>query len=298
MGKEEHYRQLTIEELGQHVEIDYVDGNIAFSDNINYNSPKPSPFKIDAIRMVLCLQGTLQVDVNAKTHILHPNDMLCCGPNVMIHNCVPSTDLKCNILALSTRIVRQLINPGNDMRNKIFYINQNPLLHIGEEGSRMFKQYYDLLSARTKAPENMYRKEIVSSLACAVLYELLAKLDKYSQPSDDTLVRQGDILFKRFIELLAETHIKERSISYYADKLFVSPKYLSTVCKQISGKTAFELINQLMMEDITRLMKYSEKSIKEISDHLEFPNISFFGKYVKSHTGLSPTEYRRQVSQK
>lgn len=297
MGKEKYHQQLTIEELGQHVEIDYVDGNIAFSENINYNSPKPSPFKVDAIRMTLCLQGSLQVDVNAKTYTLHPNDILCCGPNVTIHNCVPSADLQCNILGLSTRVVRQIINPGNDIRNKIFYINQNPLLHIGEEGSRMFKQYYNLLSARTKAPEMAFRKEIVSSLACAVLYELLAKLDPYCQPSDDTLVRQGDILFKRFIELLAEMPIKERSISFYADKLFVSPKYLSTVCKQICGKTAFEFINQLMMEDITHLMKYSEKSIKEISDYLEFPNSSFFGKYVKTHTGFSPMEYRRKLCQ-
>lgn len=297
MGKEEHYRQLTIEELGQHVEIDYVDGNIAYSDNINCDSPKPSPFKIDAIRMALCLEGTLQVDVNAKTLTLQPYDILCCGPNVMIHNCVPSADFKCTILALSTRIIRQIINPGNNMRDKIFFINQNPLLHIGEEGARIFKQYYELLSARTKAPEMTYRKEIVSSIACAIIYELLAKLDKYCLPSDDTLVRQGDILFKRFIKLLAEMPIKERSVSFYADKLFVSPKYLSTVCKQICGKTAFELINQLVMEDITHLMKYSEKSIKEISDYLEFPNSSFFGKYVKTHTGFSPMEYRRELCQ-
>lgn len=298
MDYEERNQPLTIDDLAQHLEIDYVDGNIAFTDNIGYHSPKPKPFKIDAVRIVMCMEGTLKVDVNSREYTLCANDILCCSPNVTIHNCVASDDLKCNVLALSAKVIRQLINPGNDIRNKVFYINRNPLLHIGEEGVRVFKQYYELLSSRTQAPENLYCKEIVSSLACAVFYELLATMDKYCVSSDDTLVRQGDLLFKRFVELLSGMQIKRRSVSYYADKLFVTPKYLSTVCKQVTGKTAFELINRIVMEDITQLLKYSDKSIKEISEYLDFPNLSFFGKYIKTHTGVSPTEYRRQLSQK
>lgn len=298
MDNEEKERKLTIDELAQYVELDYMDGDVAFTDNVGFHSPQPAPFKMDAIRLVLCMQGTLQVDVNTKEYTLRPNDILCCSPNSMIRNCVPSTDLQCKILALSTRMIRRLISPGNDMRSKFFYINQNPLLHIGEGGTGVFRQYYELLFLKMKTSENPYRKEIVSSLTCAILYELLAHLDKFCTPSADPLVRQGDILFKRFIELLAGAQKKERSVSYYADKLFVTSKYLSTVCKKISGKTAFELINQLVVEDITQRLKYSEKSIKEISDDLDFPNLSFFGKYIKAHTGFSPTEYRRQLSQK
>lgn len=298
MENVEPHRQLSLEDLARYVEVDYMDGDIAFTGNVGYHSRKPVPFRIDAIRMVLCVQGTLQVEINTKEYTLHANDILCCSPNVTIHNCTHSTDLKCNVLALSTRIIRRLIHPGNDIRGKIFHINQNPLLHIGEEGSRVFKEYFELLSSRMQTPESVYRKEIVSSLACAVFYELLATLDKHYIPSDDTLSRQGDILFKRFIELLATSRKKERSVVHYADKLFVTAKYLSTVCKKICGKTAFELINQLVVEDITQLLKYSDKSIKEISNDLDFPNLSFFGKYIKAHTGYSPTEYRRQLSQK
>ena len=130
-------------------------------------------------------------------------------------------------------------------------------------------------------------------------YMALANLERYCRVSPlCALVRQGDILFKRFIELLSASQIKARSVSFYAEKLFVTSKYLSTVCKQICGKTALELINQLVMEDITKLLKFSEKSIKKITDYLDFPNISFFGKYIKAHTEFSPTEYRRQLSQK
>lgn len=293
----EKIRQLTIDDLAQNVKIDYVDGDIAFTDHISHASPKPGLFRIDAIRMVACLKGCMRVHIGTKEFVIQANEVLCCGPNVLLSDVVTSADMECKVLALSSRVVRRVINPGCEMRNKIFYVNQNPVLHIGEEGMLVFKQYYDLLFSRMKASDNVYRKDIVFSLVSAILYELLANLNVFSTPADNALIRQGDLLFKRFIELLGGMQIKERSVSYYAEKLFVTSKYLSTVCKQVSGKTAFEFINQLVMEDITALLKYSEKSIKEISEYLDFPNISFFGKYIKTHSGFSPTEYRRQLSQ-
>lgn len=296
MDKEE-VRYVTMDDLAQNVKIDYVDGDIAFVGNISI-PPKPRPFKMDAIRLFTCVKGSLKVEINAKEYTIHPNEILCCGPNVLVCNVVPSADLECKGLIISTRTIRKVIHLGTDMRNKIFYINQNPVLPISDEGVHVFEEYHNLLQARMKASDNPYRKDIIFSLVSGVFYELLAHLDKYATDTDNVLIRQGDLLFKRFIELLVGMKVKERSVTYYADKLFVTSKYLSTVCKKVSGKTAFELINQLVIEDITQLLKYSEKSIKEISDDLDFPSLSFFGKYIKAHTGVSPTEYRRQLYQK
>ncbi len=110
-----------------------------------------------------------------------------------------------------------------------------------------------------------------------MLYELLADLNQLSTPPESQMVKRSNILFKRFLDLLACTEVKKRSISYYAGKLCVTPKYLSTVCKKVSGKTAFEWINDYVVEDIKYFLNISRKSIKEISEHQDFPNISFFG---------------------
>ena len=298
MHKEDKIHHLTIDDLPRYLEIDYVDGDIAFTDNIGYHSVKPAPFRIDAVRLLSCMKGSLKVEINTKEYTIHANEVLCCGPNVMLYNVVPSPDLECRILALSTRLIRRIINAGSGVRNKIFHVNQNPVIRIGEEGARVFMQYHELLISRMKAEDNSYRKDIMASLAGAVFYELLANLDTYCLPAEETTLRQGDVLFKRFIQLLSRTEVKVRSVPYYADKLFVTPKYLSSVCKRVSGKTAFELINDLVMEDITELFRYTDKSIKEIAEYLDFSDLSFFGKYVKSHTGFSPTEYRRRLSRK
>lgn len=101
-------------------------------------------------------------------------------------------------------------------------------------------------------------------------------------------------LFERFIRAVSESYKEERSVSYYADKMFLTAKHLSTVVKEISGKTAGEWIDSLVVLEAKALLKSSEMSIQEIADELHFANQSFFGKYFKHHTGMSPKEYRRQ----
>ena len=137
--------------------------------------------------------------------------------------------------------------------------------------------------------------ELVDALLLAFLYEFHDTLDRFItlKPSS---YKSAENLFKAFIDLLASSYPKKRSVSYYADCLHVSPKYLSAVCKDISGQPASDLIDQYVMKDIVyqlRLRK-TEKSIKEITNELDFPNISFFGKYVKKHLGLSPRMYREK----
>lgn len=83
----------------------------------------------------------------------------------------------------------------------------------------------------------------------------------------------------------------------YADSLCVTPKYLSTVCKQVTGKTALHWINEYVQVDIRHWLKNSDKTIKEIAGLLEFPNISFFGKYCRAHFGVSPTELRKRLQE-
>lgn len=187
----------------------------------------------------------------------------------------------------------ECIHMDNNVWNRMFRIEKNPVLHV--ENSELFATYGRLTGMRLKQEQRPYRKETISSLIRASIYELLAEMEKHVECSESRTITQGDILFKRFMELISGIEVKPRSVSWYGERLCVTPKYLSTICKQVSGKTAYDWINQFVIIDIQHLLKYSEKSIKEISEYLDFPNISFFGKYVKSHLGYSPKEYRRII---
>ena len=86
-------------------------------------------------------------------------------------------------------------------------------------------------------------------------------------------------------------------MKYYADKLCITPKYLSIICKKNSGKTAKEWIQEYVTENVRFYLKSTDKSIKEISDILGFPNPSYLGRYVKERFGMSPKTYRDGLKQ-
>ncbi len=99
-------------------------------------------------------------------------------------------------------------------------------------------------------------------------------------------------VFVRFMDLLDQYHQIERSVAFYADKLFITPKYLSSIVKKVSGENALEWINRYVVLEAKSLLMHSDKSIQEVAYALNFPNPSFFGKYFKHHTGMSPGEYK------
>lgn len=202
-------------------------------------------------------------------------------------------DFECRSICLSPEYVRQLTVINNDSWDIRLFLEKNPVLSLTQDEVRTFCWYYDLLKYKLTAKNKKYCKELVDTLLLAFLYEFHDTLDRFItlKPSS---YKSAENLFKTFIDLLASSYPKKRSVSYYADCLHVSPKYLSAVCKDISGQPASDLIDQYVMKDVVYLLRKTEKSIKEITNELDFPNISFFGKYVKKHLGLSPRMYREK----
>lgn len=202
-------RQLTIEDLSQNAVLDYIDGDIAFANRLRLpHVPHAKPVKIDALKLLICTKGTLQVDVNTKTRIIRANEVLCCLPLTVLRNAIGSDDLECKGIAISMNIVRRLVSLGGGTRDKFFYLEQNPVLPIGQKGAQIFELYHKLIGSRIKATDNPYQKGIMSALISAIFYELLGNLDTYCISRNNTMFKQGDLLFNRFIELLSKSKVK------------------------------------------------------------------------------------------
>ena len=104
---------------------------------------------------------------------------------------------------------------------------------------------------------------------------------------------RAEVICNRFMELLYEHYREERNVTFYASKLCVTPKYLSAIVKEYSGKTPYKWIEETVMDEICRLLRQTGESVKTIAYDLNFSNVSFFGKFVKRHVGMSPVQYRR-----
>ncbi len=108
----------------------------------------------------------------------------------------------------------------------------------------------------------------------------------------DTATMRGKDIFGKFLTLIASEQYKRRQVSYYADKLCLTPKYLSIVCQRVSGKSPMMWITESVMEDCYVMLRDTNKTVKEISDGLGFPNSSFFGQFFRRQAGMTPLEYR------
>ena len=143
---------------------------------------------------------------------------------------------------------------------------------------------------------HLYREEILKHYFAAIFCEMLSEISKlFPQEGTDlsNKANRGNWIFRKFIELVMKDDGTHRSVSYYADKLCYSPKHLSTVIKQTSGRSPLSIINAHAIQQIKQQLERSDKTMKELTDEFNFANPSFFGKFVKQHLGMSPQQYRQ-----
>ena len=137
---------------------------------------------------------------------------------------------------------------------------------------------------------------IIQSLLRALLLEAEA-LQQHLTATDSSKYTQANQLTWKFKELLAAGFRKQREVNYYAESLFVTPKYLSQVLKEQTGKTAGELIDEIVCLEAKVLLQVNELNVSQIAHQLNFANPSFFGKFFKRQTGISPKEYRKTLNE-
>lgn len=153
-----------------------------------------------------------------------------------------------------------------------------------------FKVYFDLIHKKTE-DSGPHTSEIVRSLIYIILNELDDVHHRQKQDQPHTLTRETHIL-SQFKSLLSEHFITERKVSFYADKLHLTPKYFSTLIKEISRKTAGEWINEMLLLESKVRLQNKNLSIAQIAYDLNFSDPSHFGKFFKKNTGISPNQYR------
>ena len=146
--------------------------------------------------------------------------------------------------------------------------------------------------ALAKEHHEQYGDEIALSLLHALFFDIAHIFDQH-QPVCPKPQTRKDELFELFIRTVGEHYKQQRSVAFYADKLCLTPKHLSNVIKELTGKSASQWIDDYVVLEAKTLLKSTNLTILQISEELHFANQSFFGKYFKQHTGLSPMRYRR-----
>ena len=170
-----------------------------------------------------------------------------------------------------------------------------PIINLSDKERNSLFKYFELLYNEEKAENSEIKFLICSSIVQSLTYKISEILrprfiGEYEKHSGKSSIR----IFKEFIKLATTEFRKHRDVAYYANKLCVTPKYLSTIVKDISKNKASRWIEILVVSEAKNLLHYSDMTIQEIAYNLNFPNPSFFGAYFKKYTGMTPGEYRKR----
>ena len=293
--------EITIQSLANNedVQIGYSDNEIVVVDSIQqFTQISSAHVAMNAI--VICTSGKAQAQMNGIQMELHKNQVAIIPQNVTVTDVMVSPDFDAKGMFLTNRILRSFLNEKISVWNDMMYIHRQHIVTMDEDEILFYTHFYDMLTlAIEKGKENPYHTEIIQALLRSAILGLCGTMKWMLSQNDNQLsiinyqLSTSKSHFQRFLDLLHSTDVKHRTVEAYANDLYISPKYLTTICKKNSGKTANEWITEHVLEDIRYYLKQTDLSIKQICNQLGFPNPSFFGKYVKDHFGMTPMEFRK-----
>lgn len=271
-------------------DIDYVDNDFIVLDDLSkFKIPNDSPIRLDAFTISLCLNGHITTDINMIRYDVQPGDMVITLPKDIIEHKDVSSDIRGIFFIVSQRFIEEAFPKIGEILPIFLYIQKYPKIELTANQCFNIQQFYDFFIQRLK-DQSVYRDKMISSILQALIYYiagLLINSDKREKKE-----RKEELLSK-FIQLIIKHYKENRTLDFYAEKLFISTKYMSDIIKKTSRLTAHDWIDRYTILEAKILLRSTNKTIQEISNELNFPNHSFFSKYFKHHMGMTPKAYRQ-----
>lgn len=244
------------------------------------------PYKLSHAVIGICSTGCCELKINLQSYAVESPMLITMMPGQIVEGITFSNNFRGLTIVLSKRFLDILSLPGWQQQYMSLY--NNPVNEISVDALRHIEIFYAILHKAASDEENPFRLQVIENLIRVFYYGGISKFRRF-----DAGVPQRSGVVERFMELVQEHYREERLIGFYADKLCITPKYLSKLVKDNTGRSAGEWIENHVILEARAMLQSSDMTIQQIAASLNFPNQSFFGKYFKRATGLSPKQYRR-----
>lgn len=254
---------------------------------------KSHPFKIKFSIAILCLGGSIEIRSNMTEYKLSKDNIVIIPAGTIGQYNNISEDCKIIIVAFSMDSLNTNLGTHNTLlnHNLIFKL---PIITLNNKELNEFINIYSNIKKYIKEKDDTYKNEIISNYIQIFQYYYYRLLIKYGMFENNESKSRKSRIFDQFMQILEEHHNKERQIGFYADKLCLTPKYLSHVIYEVSGRHASEWIRDFVILEAKALLKSKQYTVQQISDMLNFANQSFFGVYFKKAVGCSPLTYQKE----
>ena len=237
----------------------------------------------------VCLKGNIRFKINHRVYSISENEIFTILPNHIFQILEKSEDLMLETLFLSIDYTISMpLHKNFDLLKKI---DEFPTQKIQKEDLYDLLEIHSLIAKHHRNERNPYREFMTNGFMYALLMEIGYLYETLSVELSKSRSRQ-EVLTDMFFNMLLENYVEERSVAFYAERLFLTPKYLSMAVKKVTGHSIIDWINEAVIIEAKRRLKATDHTVLQISEELNFPNPSFFGRFFKQYAGMTPVEYR------
>jgi AraC-like DNA-binding protein len=270
-------------------EIYSIGNDFFLIDNPLIISTLDYPVKVSMPAVAVCTRGCTTGSINLKRYVLQAPCITVLLQGQIVQYEHISEDFAGFFLIISEQFANNLMTNMQERLSLQLAFTDNPYLPLGKPEIESILDYLDLLKKTRQIGDLLLRREMVKHLTLAFYYALTYQSHIFS---DYTQQSKQSILLDKFMNLVQANFREQREIKFYADRLCLTPKYLSKIIKDKSGVSANDWIDNCIILEAKALLKSTNMSIQQISDELHFPSQSFFGKYFKRLVGVPPRDYR------
>ena len=276
-----------------------IPGKLALADNLSDDNieraerDSPSfPVQLDMNVCFLCLSGEIELSIDLNKYTLRCGDAAMVLTGSFLRLISISDNARSAFIAINSDFLKY-VGSAKTVIEHVNRVKSMPVHHMEDDEMKECLMIYTEIKKKLSDPGYRFKEEVAKSYIQILLCNFFDRFEQQGDHADEPQPRsRKEELFTRFIKLVKDSYLDNRAITFYADKLCVSPKYLSSVVHAISGKYATDWINQYVILEAKSMLRMEETSIKDVSNHLHFANQSFFAKFFKKHTGYTPKEYK------
>lgn len=271
----------------------YIEGSLAVFENFDELPVGSFPIRLNVFMMLCCIEGNAELEINLRRFSISKNSIIIAQSRQIVQ-AVQKNNVKCLAFVVSPDYMEKVAPLKEKLMSLFLRVANNPCFKVEDNEMREMKEFYDLLLKWINMNDNPNKSEIVHGLAYSILFYLGSLITKYISFETRKASRKEEIL-KDFLSLLNDNYYKEKSVAFYAERLFINPKHLTNVVREMTGRTAGKWIDEYVILEAKMLLKNTNLTVCQIAQKLNFANQSFFGKYFKQHVGVSPAVYRNSA---
>lgn len=264
---------------------DFVVGNDITEAILNFYK---QTCRLKAGIFVLCVEGNLRASINLTEYILKPNDFITLMPGSIIQFCEQQENVRLSFIGFSSEFM-ECVNMIKSTMSVLPIMFENPIISLNEDRAGFLSDYFHLLE-RVQNKENTINREVVKHILLSLVHSISGFYLGKSCPKQITT--RSEEIHKKFIQLVMKHYTSKRQTAFYASQLSISPQHLCMIIKQKTGRSVSDIIADMVIMDAKSQLRATDLTIQEISYSLNFPNVSFFGKYFKRYVGVSPQKFR------